>query len=181
MLYTIMIIRLVIVIHIANLTGFLNDAPMNLRKLFALPTLGVLPQQWLTAVITPVAKISNPIVITYFRLISVAPILSRVVEKYVVTRWLRPIIPPVLIADQFVFRPTGSTICACIDIAYMMHYVTRMLEHNAYVRCLLIDFCKAFDRVNHVILVKKLSNLQLPSSILNWLISFVSGRSHTTR
>jgi ribonuclease P/MRP protein subunit RPP40 len=56
-----------------------------------------------------------------------------------------------------------------------------MLEHNAYVRCLLIDFSKAFDRVNHVILVKKLSNLQLPSSILNWLISFLSGRSHTTR
>jgi hypothetical protein len=129
-------------------------------------TLGVLPQQWLTAVITPVPKISNPTAISDFRPISVTPILSRVVEKCVVTRWLRPAIPPVLIADQFAFRPTGSTTCALV---YMMHHVTRMLEHNAYVRCLLIDFSKAFDRVNHVILVKKLSNLQLPSSILNSL------------
>lgn len=140
--------------------------------------LGVLPRQWLTAVITPVPKISNPTVLSDFRPISVTPILSRVVEKCVVTRWLRPAIPPDLIADQFAFRPTGSTSCALV---YLMHHVTSMLEQNAYVRCLLVDFSKAFDRVDHVILVKKLSTLHLPPYILNWLISFLTGRSHTTR
>ena len=43
---------------------------------------------------------------------------------------------------------TGSTTCALV---YFMHHVTRMLEANAYVRCLLIDFSKAFDVVDHVI------------------------------
>jgi hypothetical protein len=131
-------------------------------------TLDVLLQLWLTAVITPVPKISNPTAISDFRPISVTQILSRVDEKCVVTRWPRQAIPPVLTADQFAFRSTGSTTCALV---YMMHHVTRMLEHNTYIRCLVIDFFKAFDWVNHVILVKKLSNLQLASSILNWLIS----------
>jgi hypothetical protein len=126
-------------------------------------TLGVLPQQWLTAVITQVPKISNLTAISDFSPISVSPILSRDVEKCVVTRWLRPAVPPVLLAEQFAFLPTGNTTCALV---YMMHHVTRMLEHNADIRCLLIDFSKAFDQVNLVILVNKLSNLQLPSSIL---------------
>lgn len=60
-------------------------------------------------------------------------------------------------------------------LVYIKHYATRMLENNAYVQSLLIDFSEVFDRVNHVILVKKLSNLQLASSIFNWLISFLSG------
>ena len=113
-----------------------------------------------------------------FRPISVTPILSRIIEKLVVTRWLRPAITPELIADQFAFRSTGSTTCALV---YFMHHVTRMLETNAYVRCLLIDFSKAFDVVDHVVLIDKISKLKLPNCVLNWLISFLVGRNHTTK
>ena len=56
-----------------------------------------------------------------------------------------------------------------------------MLETNAYVRCLLTDFSKAFDVVDHVVLIEKISKLKLPDSVLNWLISFLIGRSHTTK
>jgi hypothetical protein len=139
---------------------------------------GTVPSQWLTAVITPVPKISAPSTLSDFRPISVTPILCRTVEKLVVSRWLRPAITQDLISDQFAFRPTGSTTCALV---FFMHHVTRMLETNAYVRCLLVDFSKAFDRVDHVVLAEKLSKLKLPSYVLNWLISFLTGRSHTTK
>ena len=113
------------------------------------------------AVITPVPKIINPVTISDFRPISVTPILSRVIEKLVVSRWLRPAINTICIADQFGFRSTGSTTCALV---YFMHHVglTRMLETNAFVRCLLIDFSKAFDTVDHAILLEKVSKLPLP-------------------
>jgi Reverse transcriptase (RNA-dependent DNA polymerase) len=139
---------------------------------------GSLPRQWLTAVITPVPKTSCPSAMFDIRPISVTPILSRIMEKIVVHRWLRPAIDFDLIADQFAFHPTGSTTCALI---YFMHQVTTMLESNAYVRYLLIDFSKAFDQVDHAVLLKKLSKLPLSDCILNWLISFLTGRSHTTR
>jgi hypothetical protein len=139
---------------------------------------GVLPRQWLSAVITPIPKVPSPSSLSDFRPISVTPILSRVVEKYIVTRWLRPAIPMDLLADQFAFRPTGSTTCALV---YFMHHVTCMLERNAYVRCLMVDFSKAFDRVDHLILVKKLSKLNISPLVLNWLISFLLSRSHSTR
>ena len=141
-------------------------------------TTGTVPSQWLGAVITPVPKICNPQSLSDFRPISVTPILSRILEKYVASRWLRPAISVEQLADQFGFRPTGSTTCVLV---YFMHYVTQMLETSSYVRCLLIDFSKAFDVVDHPVLVAKLSQLPLPPRILNWLISFLSGRNHTTK
>jgi len=56
--------------------------------------------------------------------------------------------------------------------------VTQMLEHNNYVRCLMIDFSKAFDTADHVIhvLLSKLVQLKLPGFVINWICSFLSGR-----
>jgi len=51
-----------------------------------------------------------------------------------------------------------------------------MLERNNYVRCLMIDFSKAFDTVDHVILLYKLVQLKLPGFVINWICSFLSGR-----
>ena len=53
---------------------------------------GVVPHRWLTAVIAPVPKIPNPGTLSDFRPISVTPILSRIIEKLVISRWLRPAI-----------------------------------------------------------------------------------------
>jgi len=64
-----------------------------------------------------------------------------------------------MLYDQFGFRPTGSTTCALISL---LHHVTIMLERGSYVRCLMIDFNKAFDRVSHPILLSKLNKLDLP-------------------
>jgi hypothetical protein len=55
---------------------------------------------------------------------------------------VRPSIPSHAIADQFAFRRSGSTTAALV---YLMHHVTSFLENNNYVRCLLVDFSKAFD------------------------------------
>jgi hypothetical protein len=41
-----------------------------------------LPRQWLAAVVIPVPKIPNPSALCDFRPISVTPMLSRVLEKY---------------------------------------------------------------------------------------------------
>ena len=65
---------------------------------------------WLTAVVTPVPKIPHPTGFTDYRPISVTPILSRVAEKIVVRQCFRPAITADMLADQFGFRPTGSSL-----------------------------------------------------------------------
>jgi len=59
---------------------------------------------------------------------------------------IRPAIPPAAISDQHAFKLTGSTTAAHVHFA---HHASRMLEENHCVRCLMIDFTKAFDTVDH--------------------------------
>ena len=124
---------------------------------------------WKLAVVTPVPKVTKPASMGDFRPISVTPILSRIAEKIVVRRWLYPAIPSSTIQDQFAFRPSGSTTCALVNL---FHHVSHMLETNSYVRCLTIDYSKAFDVVSHTVLLHKISNLDLSDNIHNWIVSF---------
>ena len=139
---------------------------------------GVLPAAWCTAIVTPVPKIPKPCAIGDFRPISVTPILSRLAESIVVKNYLRPALLSGNLADQFAFRPTGSTSCALI---YLFDKVTHHLERTGYVRCLLIDFSKAFDIVDRSLLMLKLENLSLPLEIKAWIASFLSNRTQATK
>jgi len=63
----------------------------------------------------------------------------------------------------------------------IVHHVTEMLERSVFVRCLLIDFLKAFDVVDHTVLLAKLSQLGLPDRALNWIISFLIHRTQVVK
>ena len=62
-----------------------------------------------------------------------------------------PVIPDECLRNQFAYKLTGSTTSALV---YLTDTVGRLLESNRYVRCVMIDFSKAFDTVNHEVLVK---------------------------
>ena len=124
--------------------------------------------------VTPVPKVAKPSTLSEYRPISVTPLLFRLAEKLVVSRWILAAIPARSIVDQFVFRPTGSTVCA---LTFLLHHVTATLERCSYVRCLMIDISKAFDRVDHPTLLTKINKLDLPPHAINWIISYLGGRS----
>jgi len=121
------------------------------------------PSYWLNAVVRPtsVPKVSNPSSFTDFRPISVTPHISRLTEKIIVRHWVLSFIPSNVLLDQYAFKPAGSTTAA---LTYLMHHVTKM---NEYVRCLMIDFSKPFDMVDHVTLVQKLLKLHIPGFVVN--------------
>ena len=144
--------------------------------------LGVVPGAWKKAYISPVPKVKNASEYSGYadlRPISVTPIISRLVEKIVVTKYLWPSMNNEQMSDQFAFKPTGSTTAAIIEL---LHIVLSMLDQgNDYVRCILIDYSKAFDVVNHEILLQELSKLGLTSSIFNWIADFLTGRSQAVK
>ena len=127
------------------LTGFLRSVPNELSGIIthifnsSLKS-GVVPEAWKKAYITPVPKVRNVSEYRDFadlRPISVTPILSRLVEKIVVRRYLWPLMDDEQMNDQFAFRPTGSTTAALITL---VHTIYSMFDQgNDYIRCVLID------------------------------------------
>jgi len=116
-----------------------------------------------------------------FRPISITPVLSRVMEKLVVRTYIYPAIldPPDLLtfADQFAFRPTGSTTAALI---FLFNRITELLLDNTFVIFYSLDFSKAFDTVRHSSLFEKLAMLRTPIQVYNWIADYYSARSHCT-
>ena len=143
---------------------------------------GIVPRQWKNASITPVAKVSCPVESADYRPISVTSILSRCMEKELVTRFLYPTMNKddlkSFLVDQYAFRPTGSTTAALTAI---LQAATEMLKTEPYVRLIALDFSKAFDTLRHTSLSAKLLEMKLPDHVYNWVISFLSDRSHCTK
>ena len=102
-------------------------------------------------------------------------------ERTVVRTFLYPAFlappPSLTFSDQFAFRPTGSTSAAIISL---LHTITTLLQANPYVIVISLDFSKAFDSVRHSTLLSKMSELDLPAYVYNWMVSFFSDHAHRT-
>jgi len=56
-----------------------------------------------------------------------------------------------------------------------------LLETHDYVRCVLIYFSKAFDTIDHNILVGELCQLDLPHFVFKWIVGFLTDRLQCTK
>ena len=45
----------------------------------------------------------------------------------------------------------------------------------------MVDFSKAFDVIDHCVLIKKLCQLNIPDNVLIWIVNFLSNRSQVTK
>jgi hypothetical protein len=142
----------------------------------------VVPKQWKAASILPVAKIPTPLIHSDYRPISITPVLSRLMERVVVTDYIYPSFqfpPPNLsFKDQFAFQPTASTTVALI---HLLHTITTLLDTNNYVIVYALDFSKAFDSVRHSTLLDKYLQLEIPDNIYNWIESYFRDHLHCTK
>lgn len=50
------------------------------------------------------------------------------------------------------------------------------LDHGFLTDCIFLDFPKAFDKVNHALLLHKLSVLNIDSAVINWIRAFLTSR-----
>ena len=139
------------------------------------------PHQWKQASIQPIPKVFPPKQHADFRPISITPILTRIMERTVVRHFVYPALlhpPPALsFADQFAFRPTGSSTAAMISLD---NSITSMLLSHPHVIVISLDFSKAFDTVRHSTLLEKIAELYVPDNVYNWLVDFFNGHSHCT-
>ena len=141
----------------------------------------IVPLQWKSATIHPAPKVPNPTLLSDFRPISVVPILSRLAERLLVREYLTPSLynlpQHLVISNQFAYRPTTSTTAALIAI---LSHITELLRTNTHVFLIAFDYSKAFDTLSHSSLATKLANLEIPDCIFNWILDYLSDRSHAT-
>ena len=111
----------------------------------------------------------------HLRPISLTPVLSKVAEEFVDdqgafktgnTQLLKKIG-----GNQSGAIPNSSTTRALIS---MVHSWTKYTDGTGFtVRVVLFDYRKAFDLIDHTLLVRKLLTLDIPYGITCWIINFL--------
>ena len=74
---------------------------------------------------------------------------------------------------EFGFQKGHSTDHAIVQLADQIH---EMFNNNIYTLGVSIDLSKAFDTVNHKILLKKLSHYGVKNKSLDWFTCYLSNR-----
>ena len=148
----------VILKHIFNISLAKGDFPGKLK----------------IARVTPIFKKGNNTLVSNYRPISVLPCFSKLLECIVYNRLYKFLVENnILYQKQFGFQNAHSTEPAILQL---VNQITEAFSQGKYTLGVSLDFSKAFDTVNHNILLEKLKAYGIQSENLKWFRSYLSKR-----
>ena len=137
-------------------------------------TKGVFPGELKVANVIPLFKAGNIMSVNNYRPVSMLPVFSKIFEKLMFNRlteylkWKNT-----LCVNQFGFREKHSSYIALITL---VDHLSEALEKGDAVIGLFVDFSKAFDTVDHDILLLKLNHYGIRCPILDWFSDYLCNR-----
>lgn len=134
---------------------------------------GIFPDRWKCALITPVFKSGSKNDIQNYRPISKLPIFSKILEK-IVHEQLYDCVKSIITENQHGFMKKRSTVS---NLAVFTEYISKSMDKRIQVDAIYTDFSKAFDKIDHILLLSKLLALGIHGDLYRWLVSYLNGRS----
>ena len=137
-------------------------------------TEGVFPHELKIAQVLPLYTNNDPMLFNNYRPISILPFFSKLFERLMYNRLIDFIEKHQLLYQyQFGFRKNHSTFMALV---VLLEKITAALDNSEFAVCIFIDFRKAFDTVEHSILLDKLYHYGIRGHALKWFSSYLTKR-----
>ena len=162
------ILKLFFLLKPAILVHIFNDSIKN----------SSFPASWKCGTVIPIPKITKPMGPGDLRPITLLPLPGKILEHLIhnqLSQFLET--NNVLIDNQNGFRKKHSTIDT---IFWYLSDLTDIRNRNRDSLAVYIDFKKAFDTVNHTLLIDKLLDMNLGQNFANWTRSYLQNRTVKT-
>ena len=138
----------------------------------------IFPDAWKLGKVIPIPKTKVMKYVTNWRPISLLSLPGKLLEKIVHKQLVWHLRYNNLLSEQqhgFVSRKSTST-----AIQDFMYYVTNQINKYNICSGIFIDLSKAFDSLNHSILLHKLQNYGIRGSSASWFTSYLDSRQQKT-
>ena len=135
---------------------------------------GVFPDHLKIAKVIPLYKKDDSHILDNYRPISLLPCMSKLFEKVAFLQLYEYFNSNhLLYKSQYGFRSLYSTELACAEMTDRIH---KHLDESKIPISVFLDLSKAFDTLDHEILLTKLKYYGLNENALNWFQSYLSNR-----
>ena len=135
----------------------------------------IFPKTWKTARVIPLHKKGSTDDINNYRPISILAVVSKILEKHVSSTFYT------LLNENNLLNPKQSgfrTQHSCqTALTLMTEEWLNAMHKGELTDVLLIDLCKAFDLVDHSLLLRKLKIYRCSENALTWFTSYLSERT----
>jgi len=139
---------------------------------------GTFPQKMKIAKVITVYKKDNPTLFENYRPISLLPTFSKILERLVYNRLYQFLNSHNLLTSaQYGFRKGLSTEYAILEL---QDRIVKNMANKDWCIGIFLDLSKAFDTLDHNILLTKLKHVGICGIALNWFNSYLSDRQQYT-
>ena len=139
----------------------------------------VFPSEWKKAKVVPIFKSGSKCSVENYRPISVLSIVSKIIERAVHDQVYSFMLNNnYLSSSQSGFRSQFSTATTVIDV---QDYILNHMDAGNVTGAIFLDLKKAFDTVDHSLLIKKLKKYGITGNELNWFNSYLNNRMQSVK
>jgi Reverse transcriptase (RNA-dependent DNA polymerase)/Endonuclease-reverse transcriptase len=142
-------------------------------------SIGIIPNAWRHAIVTPVYKSGSAASVSNYRPISLTSVACKIMERIVsidMLHYLRA--NNIITKHQHGFLSRRST---CTNLLETLNDWTLAIRDKRSVVVAYIDYSKAFDCVSREKLLVKLKAYGIADNLLRWIDNFLSRRTQQTR
>ena len=132
-----------------------------------------IPEIWKISQIVPVPKKSKPDTLNDYRPIALTSVAMKCMERLILKR-IQHFTDNKMDNNQFAYKKGCSVVDA---VLVLLNSIYKHLDlPNNYVRVLFLDYSSAFNTIQPHILLKRLSELNVPDDLCLWILNFLTNR-----
>ena len=140
---------------------------------------GSIPQEWKEGKVTPIFKEGSCHETNNYRPITVLSIVSKILERAVHDQLYQHLHTHNLLNKwQSGFRPHYSTTSA---LTYVNEEILKHIDNGKLIGIVFLDLKKAFDTVDHELLIQKLPHYGITNNTLLWINNYLNNRTQITK
>ena len=134
----------------------------------------LVPDDWKMAHVTPIYKKGEHYDPANYRPVSLTSVPCKIMEHILVSQIMSHLENNnILVTNQHGFRKGHSCETQLLELT---NDITRNLDEGVQTDIIVLDFAKAFDKVNHSLLIMKLDHYGIRGSVNGWIANFLTGR-----